>query len=90
MSNISILERLLKDIEAYDSSRKDRDGFARRFIDAIESLEAVPYTVITEARDWQYNIETEGYFEDEDCEANIEEVIPKLKAWIHGLIEAHS
>lgn len=90
MSNKTILVRLLKDIEEYDSSHKDRDGFAQRFIDAVESLEGVPYTVVTEARDWQYKIETEGYFADEDFETEIEEVIPQLKGWISGLIETHS
>ena len=90
MSNKTILARLLKDIEEYDSSRKNRDGFAQRFVDAIESLEGLPYAVIIEARDWQYKVETERYFDDEDFETEIEEVIPQLKGWINGLIADQS
>ncbi|WP_370978405.1 hypothetical protein [Agaribacterium sp. ZY112] len=90
MSNKAILIRLLKDIDEYDSRRKYRDGFAQKFIDAIESLEGVPYSVITKARDWQYKIETEGYFDDEDFKTEIDNVIPQVKNWINDLIEAHS
>tara|TARA_Y100000588_G_scaffold365768_1_gene430814 strand:+ start:74 stop:346 length:273 start_codon:yes stop_codon:yes gene_type:complete len=90
MSNKTILVRLLEDIEEYDSSRKNRDGFAKRFIDAVEALEGIPYCVITEAREWHYKIETEGYFDDEDFEIEIEEVIPQLKGWISSLIVVYS
>lgn len=85
MSNGSILERLLSEVEKYDASREDRDGFAERFVEAIEALEGIPYSVNQEARDWQYRIEMEGYFDVEGFESENEVVIPKLKRWINDL-----
>jgi len=90
MSNKSVLKKLLLDIDEYEQSRKDRDVFAQRIADSIESLEGIPYSVITEARDWRYRIETEGFFDDQDFESEIEEVIPKLKEWVNELIATHS
>ena len=90
MSNKTILDRLLIEIDAHDSCRSDRDAFAERFMAAIEALEGVPYSVIAEGRDWQYHMETEGYFEKEGVESEKTEVRPELKAWVKKLIEAHS
>ncbi len=90
MSNKTVLERLLLEINDYERNRSDRNAFAQRFVDAIEALERVPYSVNTAARDWQYKIETEGYFEEEGFESEIEVVIPKLKEWVNSLIETFS
>lgn len=90
MSNKSVLERLLAEIDGYDKNRRDRDAFAQRVYESIEALEGVPYSVLQQCRDWQYKIETEGYFDDEGFESEIQEVIPKLKEWVNELIQAHS
>lgn len=90
MSNQSILKRLLVEIDEYDKNRINRDAFAQRFIESIEALEGLPYPVIQEARDWQYRIETEGYFEEEGFESKIDHVIPRLKEWVKSLALAHS
>ncbi len=90
MSNRTVLERLLSEIDAYDKSRDGRDAFAQRLCDSIEALEGVPYSVLQEGRDWQYKVETEGYFDEEGFESEVQEVIPKLKAWVHELIASHS
>lgn len=89
MSNKTVLERLLIEIDEYDINRKDRDAFAQRVHESIEALEGVPYSVQQQCRDWQYKIETEGYFSEEGFESEIQEVIPKLKEWINELIKAH-
>lgn len=90
MSNRTILQRLINEIEAYEQNRSNRDAFAKRFSDSIEALEGIPYSLITEMREWQYKIETEGYFDDEDLESKDEEVIPRAKAWVKSLIENYS
>ncbi len=90
MSNKSILERLLVEIEVYDKKRADHDAFAKRVYESIEALEGVPYPVHQQCRGWQYKIETEGYFYEEGFESEIHEVIPKLKEWVNELIQAHS
>ena len=90
MSNKTVLERLLVEIEEYDKSRNDRDAFAQRVYESIEALEGIPYSVHQQGRDWQYKIETEGYFDEEGFESEINEVIPKLKAWVNELIQSHS
>ncbi|MFO6422970.1 hypothetical protein [Motilimonas sp. KMU-193] len=90
MSNKSVLERLLVEIDEYDKNRKDRDAFAQKVYDSIEALEGIPYSVHQEGRDWQYKIETEGYFHEEGFESETQEVIPKLKEWVNELIQAHS
>ncbi|WP_049628943.1 hypothetical protein [Cellvibrio sp. pealriver] len=89
MSNKTVLERLLVEIEAYDKNRNDRDAFAQRVYDSIEALEGIPYSVHQQGRDWQHKIETEGYFDEEGFDSKINEVIPKLKAWINELIQSH-
>ena len=90
MSNKTVLQRLLDEIEKYDENRNDRDAFAKRVYDSIEALEGIPYSVHQQARDWLYKIETEGYFDEEGFESEINEVIPKLKAWVNELIRSHS
>ncbi len=90
MSNKSILERLLAEIEKYEASPQERDEFAAKFTYAIEALEAIPYSVIQESRDWQYRIEMEGYFDAEGFESENEVVIPKLKNWVSDLIQKYS
>lgn len=93
MSNKSVLERLLVEIDEYDKNRKDRkdrDAFAKRVYESIEALEGIPYSVHQQGRDWQYKIETEGYFDEEGFESEIQEVVPKLKEWVNALIQAHS
>ncbi|MEZ5525343.1 MAG: hypothetical protein R3E62_10350 [Pseudomonadales bacterium] len=59
MSNQTILERLLAEIDDYEVNRKNRDSFAQRVYESIEALEGVPYSVLEKGRDWQYKIETE-------------------------------
>ena len=89
MSNKTVLERLLIEIDEYDKHRNDRDAFAKRVCDSIEALEGIPYSVHQDVRDWQYKIETEGYFDEERFESEIQEVIPMLKQWVHELIRAY-
>jgi len=86
MSNKTVLERLLVEIDEYDKSRRNRDAFAQRVYESIEALEGIPYSVHQQVRDWQHKIETEGYFEEEGFESKLEEVILKLKAWVNELI----
>lgn len=90
MSNKTVLERLLVEIDKYDKNREDRDAFAQRVYESIEALEGIPYSVHQQGRAWQYKIETEGYFEEEGFESEIQEVIPELKVWVNELIQAHS
>ena len=90
MSNRSILKRLLIELDEYDINRKDRDAFAQSVYDSIEALDGIPYSVHEQAREWQYKIETEGYFDEEGFESNNQEVIRKLKGWVNGLIQTHS
>ncbi|MBW3528931.1 hypothetical protein KO533_20515 [Shewanella sp. NKUCC05_KAH] len=90
MSNKTVLERLLNEIEKYDKNRNDRDAFAQIVYESIEALEGIPYSVHQQGRDWQYKIETEEYFDKEGFESEINEVIPKLKAWVDELIQSHS
>jgi FtsZ-binding cell division protein ZapB len=90
MSNKSVLERLLVEIDEYHRNRRDRDAFAQRVYESIEALEGIPYSVQQQCRDWQYTIEAEGYFDEEGFESEIQEVIPKLKEWVNELIQAHS
>ncbi|MDC0435059.1 hypothetical protein OAM69_05395 [bacterium] len=89
MSNRTILERLLVEIDEYEIRRSNRDAFAKLVFDSIEALEGVPYSVHEKSRDWQYKIETEGYFNQEGFESEIEGVISNLKAWVDELIQAH-
>jgi len=90
VSNRTVLERLLVEVAEYDRNRQDRDAFASRVARSIEALDGVPYSVIQQGRDWQYRIETEGYFDEEGFESTLGAVIPNLKEWVNALIEAYS
>lgn len=90
MSNKTVLERLLVEIDEYDKNRKDHDAFAKRVYESIEALEGIPYLVHQQCRDWLYQIETEGYFDEEGFESSVQEVIPKLKEWVNELVQVHS
>ena len=89
MSNRSVLENLLSDISHYSNSGENRSDFAIRFMDAIESLDDIPFTVIDEARDWQYKIETEGYVDQGSYEKPNSALLSKLSQWIKGLLRIY-
>lgn len=90
MSNKTVFKRLLVEINEYDRNRKEREAFAQRVYESIEALEGTPYSVHQQGRNWQYKIETEGYFDEEGFESEIKEVILKLKEWVNELIQIHS
>ncbi|MFT6028613.1 MAG: hypothetical protein ACI8O8_000338 [Oleiphilaceae bacterium] len=86
MSNRSTLENFLTDISHFCNSRESRSDFAIRFIEAIESLDDIPFSVIDEARDWQYKIETEGYVDQERYEKLNSALLSELSQWIKDLL----
>jgi hypothetical protein len=89
MSNRSVLENLLTDISHYSNSRENRSDFAIRFIVAIESLDDIPFSVIDDARDWQYKIETEGYVDQESSEKLTSALLSDLSQWVKGLLRIY-
>lgn len=90
MSNSSVLLQLLSELSEYNESRKDRDLFAKRFSESIEALEGIPYSIITQARDWEYKIEMEGFYDDDNFESDLDQVIPKLQKWVNELLNTYS
>ena len=90
MSNRTVLERLLVEIVGYDRNRQDRDAFASRLTESIEALDGVPYSVIEQGRDWRYKIETEGYFDEEGFESQLDKLVAEPKEWVSELIVDYS
>lgn len=82
MSNLSIIERLENELAAYAEGKVRRDEFVSFLSNSIQALEGVPLNVIHELRDHQYDVQTEGYFEDEDYEANRTSVLKNLAEWL--------
>ena len=89
MSNKSVLKRLLIDLEEYDRERKNRDAVAERLVKTIEAMEGIPYAVITAAREWQYKLEMEDYFDEGEFKSEFDELVPKVKEWAVDLIDVY-
>ncbi len=89
MSNRSILEKLIQDINIYTKTKQDRSDFASIFMEAIESLEDVPFSVIDEARDWQYKIETENSVDQESHEKRNSKLLANLSLWVKRLMSSY-
>lgn len=89
MSNKTVLERLLIEIDEYDKNHRDGASFAQRFYDSIDALEGIPYSVLEQARDWSYKIEIAGHFETEGFDSTIRTEIPKLKMWVNHLLTTY-
>ena len=81
-TNKKILDNLLIEIDNFSSLKIDRADFALSFIEAIESLDDIPFTYIDEARDWQYRIETAGDTLNTSAKQNTQ----ALKQWVKRLI----
>ena len=90
MTNKSILERLIIDTNNYSKNKQNRADFAISFIDAIESLEDIPFSVIDEARDWQYKIETDGYVDQIAYEKQTSGLLVNLNHWLKALLKSYS
>jgi hypothetical protein len=80
------LEGLLIEVDNFANSRISRADFALTFIETIESLDALPFSIIDEARDWQYKIETEG----DTLQSSSNELNRALKLWIKRVITNYS
>tara|TARA_R110002167_G_scaffold37563_22_gene117690 strand:+ start:523 stop:783 length:261 start_codon:yes stop_codon:yes gene_type:complete len=86
MTNRKTLEGLLLEVELYAKSETGRADFALIFIEAIESLEDIPFSITDEAHDWQYKIETEG----DTLHRPSDSQIRALKVWIKSVITAYT
>jgi hypothetical protein len=82
MSNLSIIERLEISLAAYERDEVTRDDFVRFLTSSIQALEGIPESVIQELRDHEYEIEIEGYIENEGFEANTVQAKKSLANWL--------
>ena len=90
MSNTSIIKQLLHDVEIHFSPEdKSNDDFAEHFMNNIEALEGVPYAVIEAGREWQYQIEIQGFSDEEECETDPEKLKNGLTKWLQDLKEQY-
>jgi hypothetical protein len=89
MSNLSIIERLEDRLAAYAEGKVRRDEFVSFLSNSIQALEGVPLNVIHELRDHQYDVETEGYFDEEGFEENRASAQENLAVWLHSLKEKY-
>lgn len=81
MSNRELLKRLINEVQDYSSSGIDRSEFSLYFFDTIESLEDIPFSVIDEAREWQYKLETQG-----DALHTTNGISKALMVWLNKLL----
>lgn len=89
MSNLSIIERLENELVAYAEGKVRRDEFVSFLSNSIRALEGVPLKVIHELRDHQYDVETEGYFDDEGFEESRASAQENLAVWLNSLKEKY-
>ena len=85
MSNISVIEWLEKSFCAYERGEISRADFVRFLANSVVALEGVRYSVHTELRTQEKNIETEGYFEEEGFESKSDQAKVGLAAWLKSL-----
>lgn len=86
MTTRNALEGLLIELDNFSSSQRNRADFALALIETIESLEDIPFSVIDEARDWQYKIETDG----DALHTSSGTQNKALKVWIKNLITTYA
>ena len=86
MTTRQSLEDLLSEIDNYANDQVSRADFALTFIETIEVLDDIPFSIIDEARDWQYKIETQG----DTLQASSGSQNKALKAWLRRLIETYA
>tara|TARA_R110001592_G_scaffold91754_1_gene268205 strand:+ start:16608 stop:16868 length:261 start_codon:yes stop_codon:yes gene_type:complete len=80
------LESLLIELDKYAKSQTNRADFALTFIETIESLDDLPFSILDEAREWQYKIETEG----DSLQSASNTLNNSLKIWIKRLITTYA
>ncbi len=90
MTNRAVLEELLIQIQSHSISQQSRADFALSFIDAIESLEDISFSIIDKARDWQYRIETEGYVDQKGFENMDNALLAGITHWLKTLLKNYS
>ena len=90
MSNLTILERLEIALSSYEKGDMSRSDFVNFLTNSINALEGVPYSIRLELRDHEYNIETDGYFEEKGFESKSVAAKEVLKAWIQELKEEYA
>ncbi|MBR7745714.1 MULTISPECIES: hypothetical protein [Undibacterium] len=72
-------------LASYERDEVTRDDFVQFLSSSILALEGVPDSVRHELRNYQKEIEIEGYLEDEEFEANTIEVKESLAIWLKSL-----
>ncbi len=82
MSNSTIIASLERELDLYKAGQFSRDQIGRRFKDHIEALEGIPYAVVKEAGQFQYELEIDGYYFEEGCESKSDELHAKIREWL--------
>ncbi len=85
MSNLSVIESLERELDLYKSGQFSRDQIGKRLKDHIEALEGIPYSVIKEAGHFQYELEIDGFYFEEECESKSDELHAKIREWLFEL-----
>jgi len=82
MSNRSNKERIEKSVDDF----KEEKISIKMLKDSIElngrALEMMPYSMIKEIDEIQYRLTVSQFADEEDCYANIEEVLKSIDAWL--------
>lgn len=89
MSNVTLIESLERELDLYKSGQFPRDQIAKRLKDHIDALEGIPYSVIKEAGQFQYELEIDGFYCEEGSVSKSDELHAKIRDWLRELREKY-
>ena len=82
MSNRSIKDRIEKSLDDFKTGKIN----IKTLKDSIEvngrALEMMPYSMIKEIDEIEYKLTLSQFADEEDCDANIEEVLKSIDLWL--------
>jgi len=87
MSNTSVINRFEARLEDFLLHKSDKYEFSAYLINSIEALEAIDYSIIQTAEDFQYKFEIAD-FSDEDNEIEtLDKVVIDFRKWLKTIKE---
>lgn len=82
MSNRSIKERIEKSLDDFKGEKINIKMLKDSIVLNGRALEMMPYSMIKEIDEIEYKLTVSQFADEEDCDANIEEVLKSIDLWL--------
>ena len=85
MSNRTLHDRIAQALADYRSGTIGIPALRDAVVQNGRALEAMPYPLVKEIDDIEYDLTAAQFAEDEDCVPNMGSAIAKLESWLKAL-----